>query len=381
MESIGRTDAPEPQNRCTCPDGGPCNACAEITEVELQLPPSPSKLDIEKLGDLGTTLNRAHDPFILRAPIEIASAIFEWCLPSLEPKSESDVLPRRFRQAVVAPLLLGKICSDWRRIAWSTPTLWTRIAFPFNPHLSWEPDFIREWLVRSGGLPLTICVYQHWRSLEPNRSLTNALFDALNQYCARWETLDIDQVPPALYAQLCRSSSSTTMLRSLSIYNDCNDDQESTFAIPNATPDKVFVRKLRFNSVHIAWDNVTFVDMEELRVQECFKLLSQAPKLQTLRVGIRPGGVLPSSYNQLIHNELKDLYIYEFNDALLNIFFDRVIFPALLDLAIGPEDFQIQIDYEKLWSLFKRSGCQIQQFYIAGTYYSIDDIASLLPCY
>ncbi|KAJ7745472.1 hypothetical protein DFH07DRAFT_17623 [Mycena maculata] len=57
---------------------------------------------------------------VLTLPTEITTEIFTCCLP----KTPRD--PR----SCDAPLLLTRICQQWRDIALSTPRLWTTVSFP-----------------------------------------------------------------------------------------------------------------------------------------------------------------------------------------------------------------------------------------------------------
>ena len=77
-------------------------------------------------------------------PVEVTSIIFVYIVHS-------------FRDHETSPLTLGKICRQWRQIAWSTPQLWTKLSM-HSGHTKWEPSvrLAEEWLSRSGRPPLTI---------------------------------------------------------------------------------------------------------------------------------------------------------------------------------------------------------------------------------
>ena len=93
-----------------------------------------------------------------RLPPELLQLIFVWCLPS-------------HRNAVMhsseAPVLLGRVCSEWRRISLATPQLWSSLHIvPPNVNLTnltssiarfdRKRELIEMWLGRSGACPLNI---------------------------------------------------------------------------------------------------------------------------------------------------------------------------------------------------------------------------------
>jgi hypothetical protein len=57
------------------------------------------------------------------------------------------------------PLYLTSVCRDWRDIAWSNPLLWSTIHIRIGGQVSLASDrinFVREWIVRSQTMPLTL---------------------------------------------------------------------------------------------------------------------------------------------------------------------------------------------------------------------------------
>ncbi|KAJ7693883.1 hypothetical protein B0H17DRAFT_1058554 [Mycena rosella] len=85
---------------------------------------------------------------VLTLPHEITSEIFVYCLPA-EPSWIPDTME--------APLLLMHVCSAWRNIAVSTPTLWSTLeieaAAKIAPHFS---EIINVWLSRAKQCPLSV---------------------------------------------------------------------------------------------------------------------------------------------------------------------------------------------------------------------------------
>lgn len=84
-------------------------------------------------------------------PLELLVKIFLSCLPD----TSTSMLPSD------APLLLTRVCREWRRVAFSTPHLWTTVHLPFPTYNNYQkslpsPQTLRTWLAASGSLPITI---------------------------------------------------------------------------------------------------------------------------------------------------------------------------------------------------------------------------------
>jgi hypothetical protein len=101
---------------------------------------------------------------IRRLPPEVLQKIFVGCLP--EPPSYPAM------HSLVAPVLLGRICSGWRAIAYGTAELWSSIHVVIpdlkaGPHEADLADLrltaMTDWLSRSGSLPLHISVWKSSR--------------------------------------------------------------------------------------------------------------------------------------------------------------------------------------------------------------------------
>ncbi|KAJ6461796.1 hypothetical protein C8R45DRAFT_841877, partial [Mycena sanguinolenta] len=82
---------------------------------------------------------------VLTLPPEITAEIFKWCIDTglrLHPS--------------LAPLLLTRICRDWRALTFSTPALWDTISeIDFGVHPRTEA-FVETWFSRAGTRPLSL---------------------------------------------------------------------------------------------------------------------------------------------------------------------------------------------------------------------------------
>jgi len=135
-----------------------------------------------------------------RLPPELLQVIFVWCLPS-------------HRNAVMhsseAPVLLGRVCSEWRRISLSTPEVWSSLhivppSVNFSNLKSSTTRFERKreviemWLGRSGTCPLNISFVWFASDSEDETKLCASLLEALVPMCGRWQMLDF-QVPLKMF--------------------------------------------------------------------------------------------------------------------------------------------------------------------------------------
>jgi len=144
---------------------------------------------------------------IRRMPDDILSEIFLWCLPDKH---------NAVMSASEAPLLLGRVCSRWRYVAYRTPRLWATLHIPLpippSPNIllsnqslqfqqvseAFEEKYqnhcqaIREWFARSGSRPLSISFNpkESFPSTTSNEQIRK-YFDLILEYSHRWRDLEI----------------------------------------------------------------------------------------------------------------------------------------------------------------------------------------------
>jgi len=104
-----------------------------------------------------------------------------------------------------APVLLGRVCSLWRRISLNTNELWAKlhIVVPtvnYPNTLSSLPAFRRKrqlvkiWLGRSGTCPLSISMVWFAGRTEDEMRLCSIILELLRPLSRRWKSLDL-QIP------------------------------------------------------------------------------------------------------------------------------------------------------------------------------------------
>ena len=148
---------------CELMEGGPCALCQELEYFDRGYHAILEGL-AEQRRNILQRINESHDPFIQRLPLELASQIFAFCLPRqiFDPDPVCiSLFWDHSKKSNTQPfnIVLSSICQSWRRIAWSTPNLWS--TFPIRLH-RWGTqnrlDLTLEWLSRSAQTPLDVAV-------------------------------------------------------------------------------------------------------------------------------------------------------------------------------------------------------------------------------
>ncbi|KAJ6453416.1 hypothetical protein C8R47DRAFT_1204172 [Mycena vitilis] len=123
-------------------------------------------------------------------PPEILSEIFLCCLPFRPTPSQTE-----------APLLLGRICANWRQIALTTPSLWREICLIEEPSRG-LPSLLPVWLARARDCTLLIDI--EWQDYDAWNSHLMAICEAIRPFAHRVESLSFD-VPETNLARIIGS--------------------------------------------------------------------------------------------------------------------------------------------------------------------------------
>ncbi|KAF5353248.1 hypothetical protein D9756_008018 [Leucocoprinus leucothites] len=136
----------------------------------------------------------SHNAFI--SPIrrlhpEILQEVFKHCLPV----AHNAVMCNR-----EAPLLLGQVCTHWRRLSTNSPELWTSLNIIVAPVFAGVQKMppheeISAWLSRSGALPLSISLFSTYSpttSTEKIDPIHSPYIDILDVYKSRWKSIWIN---------------------------------------------------------------------------------------------------------------------------------------------------------------------------------------------
>ncbi|KIM37075.1 hypothetical protein M413DRAFT_31225 [Hebeloma cylindrosporum] len=337
-----------------------CDMCRDYEQLEDQI----NQL-LEKRHQLKACISLYHRKEIMqKIPPEVLANIFQFFVSS-DCESHCN------------PLFLGAICRRWRAIAWSAPRLWCSIAINVNrgSHGD-EVRLIRDWLSRSGQLPLSIRI-----TMNPNYELLpeaviSAVIEGVNEYADRWRVLDI-QVPPSMLPLFHTDLRGKSILHTLTIDPGTCLSLERISEIfnpmnPRPSPTVVKIISVNLRSIGISWYKVTHLDLTHFSVDECFEVLRQAPFLTNGSFSILPN---PNQFQLpehiISHPNLTSLH---FSSSLGTIFFQHVSFPSLRFLSVN--NCYAQIPAREILSFLRRSSPALNELHLLS--FENDDSQSVI---
>ncbi|KAF9444242.1 hypothetical protein P691DRAFT_807683 [Macrolepiota fuliginosa MF-IS2] len=287
---------------------------------------------------------------------EILQEIFFHCLPTAH---------NAVMSATEAPLVLGRVCSRWRRVAHSTPELWASIHIVaiLPPQLS--PSRARQaialrhavavWLSRSGTLPLSISLVNpdpYFRLHGPTRSY----LDLTAPYAHRWRSIHFT------VARLCWieffdrfHASEVPLLESLHINSD--GDNDHTWQKMSRPTSILQAPQLRVLSIplyhpHILKSGVQLQNLTGLTItdfcsspsQEIIKILRLCPNLRKCTISTFPSPPGGDSYvpfpvgpaATMIMPKLQSLAFPATTPRYVNELLKILVTPSLRHLLIPP---------------------------------------------
>ncbi|KAF5361658.1 hypothetical protein D9758_007306 [Tetrapyrgos nigripes] len=307
-----------------------------------------------------------------RLPPEIVAAIFTYTLPH-------DHFPTRSSKA--SPLLLGRVCSQWRAVSLSTPELWNRmhIVIPSSADsgllcqvLTKRVEYVATWLSRAGALPISFSLYSYnWTQHAPFQedrvimsNILRSLMSSLFGLSKRWQRVEF-KVPGILWKILREyvtklTAADVPMLESLKV--DFN-----TWGIADMTESELFhnmvestpLRSVSFtglcskvSGMSLDWKHLQHLQLTSkfndrfMNIPEVQNVLSQCHELRSCDIGVLvsatpspPSLDLPSVI-ALPHLRDLQLSLTCPNAPLSNLlpsFFQSLSLPVLSSLSVSFE--------------------------------------------
>ena len=336
-------------NRCEDPVEEGCDSLDELAELDLK-----------------RKINHFHSLIVRQLPPDVMSTIFEFCLPNFADHQLSlTVYPKEDypSKAPYIPLSLGSICSYWREIAWSTPSLWSslvvRVTGKFDSSMA--TSIAQEWLARSGQLPLSIRVSSILNIKTV--SVVSALADVINQYSTRWSDLDL-RVPEHFFQLFHATDNHAPILKFVrlrcSVYTGLTRMKNLNFQLTCPNLERASLSFLPEGSTNIQWDNLTHLTLGYTYISDSFFILRKTPQLVYCEVSHTNrhfvGAIVLTS---ITLGSLRTLQLPI--AGLAGFFLDNIIAPHLEELSLP---YHYSPSMEDITSFLKRSACSLRSFSI-----------------
>ena len=334
-----------------------CDPRDELTELDALL----ERLKLKRY-ELKRRINRYQSPIVHQLSPDIMSTIFEFCLPDfmdgqLAPVGDVDLS---------IPLSLGAICSYWRDIAWSTPSLWSslvvRVTRKHDPHI--VTSIAHEWLSRSGQLPLSIRICSKFNVHET----ITPLADIINQYSTRWSDLDL-YIPESYYQHFRATDNHAPILKSIR-FNCSSYAAMRNFQLTCPRLERANLSHVYMDGINIQWDNLTHLTLHSMLIEDSFLILRKTPRLVFLKVSGSCAGHR-GSIGTLVLTSLKSLQLMTFGCYFLG----NLITPHLEEFSLREYDIPSIV---AITPFLRKSACSLRSFFITlNTFRSFDDFMSL----
>ena len=375
---------------CAVLEGGPCSACKEMVAFRRQIKQLEEELAKlkAKRNTILTKMNTIHDPLIHKLPPEIGSQIFRFCLPlPLDFEGFSSWGARD--ELKPALLRLGAVCRNWRQLAWTTPDLWENISFSIRPStirsrsLAESPGFLREWLDRSGGLPLNIFFvhyfdYGEYTSSEDDSSsnsvgcgtsdnpratidmveiATGLAIEILNSHSGRWRNLHIT-ADAEIFGRFSWHTQPNQLV-GLELWLT-DESQPQNFMIDSEfTPTHLKLDSFPLTSINICWDKTTHITLCHISTEECIDILGRTPHLEYYNISrlysYDTGEI--SSERPMLHSRLRSLHLSKIHPCHIEEFLGAINLPFLEEWTQDVANYDYGYPVEATVSFVKRSMC------------------------
>ncbi|KAF7332427.1 F-box domain-containing protein [Mycena kentingensis (nom. inval.)] len=292
---------------------------------------------------------------ILSLPLEITTAIFALCGPSL--RMDVERIPH-YLDSTFSPRLFMHVCRKWRQIALSTPSLWSDLYINLNRPLV-EEELLAT-LKRSAAIPLDVVIFGIPHSVNHDDSpwLTLKHFGPhlamLYRYSERVQTLELcmtasifDDVHDFLRKDVIKFP----ILQRLQL-------PSGTFNPP--TKSRMFeyaprlVELVGGYDLNIAWARLEKFSMHRgssVEPYECITFLKATPNLRSAIFHCRGSDVLPSSV--YTHPTLEDLTVKVVGSGAS--FIDYLSAPALRRLEVDPSGAEGEDHLRRIHGFVERS--------------------------
>ncbi|XP_006458862.1 hypothetical protein AGABI2DRAFT_191005 [Agaricus bisporus var. bisporus H97] len=269
-----------------------------------------------------------------------------------------------------SPMILGQICSYWRRVALSMPLLWSSIYIecPMPDHV----ELIRTWLDRAGTCSLDLCL-RDWLD-SSNRGCsegTEAILKIFVEKSRSWRSIDlvIELRESSILDELEWDSCPNLETAALSARYWNQETLDTLWAKVHRSPSLRQVNWYRCfqNGLpsHTPWAQLRHIrTLNELSDADIIFLLRACPNLRSLdtRYTASLSGRLNSS-SIVSHSDLESLFLNVVSHS--TPLFDHISLPSLRTLRLTNECSSDPLDIDEtigrpVEGCLRRSACSLR---------------------
>ena len=247
---------------------------------------------------------------------------------------------------------LGAICSYWRDIAWSTPSLWSSMVLHVpsihDSHI--VTGIAKEWLSPSGYLPLFIRIFSRYKTKTLSR-----LADIINQHSTRWSNLDLDM--PGYYFQRFHATNNHAPILKFIRFH-CSKPSINFQLLNCPRLERACLSSITLFGSDIQWDNLTHLNLNSMLIIDSLLILSMTPRLVFCDISSAwLGNTRQLDIGAPVVTSLRSLQLL--NVSSVNSFLNNIIAPCLEEFSL-PNFYNPSM--EVMTSFFRRSGCSLRSF-------------------
>jgi hypothetical protein len=334
--------------------------CQQLADLETEITRAKALLhQLEQQKALIKRQINARRSPLLRLPPEITSEIFTTYLACHGYAwDELDCYSKLLISET--PLLFGRICSAWRKLAWSTPRLWCSLLLDLERN-EIDPVLVEQWIDRSCGLPLSIWAFLCKSDGHSSQASDVAIMHLIAQQSQRWCNIALE-LPLFFYESLEHIQGHLPNLQNISIHKQSSWERNEPFRFTmfSDTPQLRSLSLSGLSDPAFSTDNLTKLRIERQPVNECLKMLQRSPRLIECAFLSIQGA---NSDAELIHTLADQLESLElqfsstYHNRISNLF-DALTIPAVREFSCQAEG--LYFPYSNFISLVTRSSCSLQ---------------------
>ncbi|KAF7369715.1 F-box domain-containing protein [Mycena venus] len=290
----------------------------------------------------------------LSLPVEITSEIFLHCI------APADILCEPANPSDRPPVVLTRICRDWRLIVLSMPKLWSDVRLEFGGSHgirrgcidSWWVSFLETWFSRAEDQPLTMIIS------NLNQNPDDRLIGLLDLHRSQWQNLTL-RLPFNTFYLFKALESTLPMLERLVLEAHgiprFVDTPINTFQLAPMLNHVSLGGYLRPSYLILPWNQLTSVELTAARAEDCLECLRGAPKVVECSFGIVEG--MASLRPVPARPHLRTLTV---SGASPTAIFPYTTMPALEELNLVGRSLNTE-DLSHISFFVSRSRCQLRR--------------------